>query len=176
MHADRFEPGRLADHRCAADWTPGLGQCAGTGHRAFFIASGEDQQRLFERLLKQRLHRFDDQREEALHVATAQADPTAIDFSQLQRIGLPQRIVVRHRVAVSGQHQPAGAAAETGEQIEFAGADLLDIALETQVAQPAGEQIDHRAVGLVEVRLGTADRWRGDQRSELVLHGRQRHR
>ena len=83
---------------------------------------------MLERLVEQRLHGFDDQGEEALHVATAQPDPAAIDFGEFQRIGLPQRIVVRHRVAVPGQHQSAGAAAETGEQIEFAGADLLDIA------------------------------------------------
>ncbi len=130
---------------------------------------------MLERLIKQRLHGFDDQREETLHVAAAQPDPAAIDFSELQRVGLPQRVVIRHGVAVPGQHQAAGAAAETGEQIEFAGADLLDIAAETQVTEPARQQIDDGAVGLVQVRLGTADRWRGNQRGELVLHGRQWH-
>ncbi len=129
-----------------------------------------------ERLIEQRLHGLDDQREKALHVATAETDPAAIDFGEFQRVGLPQGVVVRHRVAVPGQHQPTGSAADAGEQVEFARTDLLDIAGKTQIAQPAGEQIDDCPVGLIEAGLGTADRWRGNQRSELVLHGWQRHR
>ncbi len=150
VHANRLEPGRLADHRRTAQRLAGLGQGAGTGHRTFFITGGENQQRLLERLIEQRLHGLDDQREKALHVATAQPDPAAVNFGELQRIGLPQRIVIRHGIAVPGQDQAAGAAAESGEQVEFAGADLLDVATEAQITQPAGEQIDHRPVGLIQ--------------------------
>ena len=89
VHADRLEPGRLADHCRAAQRSSSLGQRAGAGHRAFFITGGEDQQRLLERLIEQRQHGFDDQGEEALHVATAQTDPAAVDFCEFQRIGLP---------------------------------------------------------------------------------------
>ena len=176
VHADRLEPGRLADHRRTAQRAPGFGQGAGAGHRAFFIAGGEDQQRLLERLVEQRHDGFDGQGEKALHVATAQADPAAVDFGQLQRIGLPQRAIERHGVAVTGQHQAAGAGTETGQQVEFAGADLLDVAGKTQVAEPRRQQVDHRTIGLIEAGLGTADGRRSDQRSELIFHGRQRHR
>ncbi|MNP61124.1 hypothetical protein D3C76_1562770 [compost metagenome] len=77
---------------------------------------------------------------------------------------------------MTGQDQPAGAAAETRQQVEFSGADLLDIAGKTQVAEPRGQQVDHRAVGLIEVRLSATDGRRSDQCSELIFHGRQRHR
>ncbi len=70
------------------------------------------------------------------------------------------------------QHQAAGAAAKTGEQVELAGADVLDVDGEAQVSQPVGKQIDHRAVGLVERRLGATDRRRGNQCGELLFHGR----
>ena len=176
VHPNWLEAGRLTDHRCPPQGPAGIGQGPGAGHGAFFVTGGEDQQRLLERLVQQRLERFDGQGEKALHVTTAQADPTAIDLGELQRIGLPQRAVERHRVTVAGQHQAAGTAAETGQQIEFARADLLDIAGEPQLSEPAGQQLDDSAVGLVEPRLGTADRRRGDQGSELIFHGRQRHR
>ena len=176
VHADRLEPGRLADHRRTPQRAPRFGQRPGAGHRAFFIAGGENQQRLFERLVEQRHDRLDGQGEKALHVATAQADPAAVDFSQLQRVGLPQRAIERHRVAVTGEHQSAGAGAETGQQVEFAGADLLDVAGKTQVAEPGGQQVDHRTIGLIEAGLGAADGRCSDQRSELIFHGRQRHR
>ncbi|MNG31643.1 hypothetical protein D3C84_1174850 [compost metagenome] len=77
---------------------------------------------------------------------------------------------------MTGQHQPAGAGTKTGQQIEFARADLLDIAGETQVTEPRCQQIDHRAIGLIEACLGAADGRCGNQRSELIFHGRQRHR
>jgi hypothetical protein len=145
------------------------------GHGAFFVASGEDQQRLLERLIQQGPHRLDDQGEETLHVATAQADPAAVDFGQLQGVGLPQRAVIGHGVAVPGQYQAARATAETGQQVELAGADLLDITGKTQVAEPTGQQVDHRTVGLIQCCLSAAHRWRGDQRGKLILHGRQGH-
>ncbi|MNY04631.1 hypothetical protein D3C86_1373180 [compost metagenome] len=176
VHADRLEPGRLADHRRPPQRSPRLGQRAGTGHRTFFIAGGENQQRLFERLIEQRFDRLDGQGEKTLHIATAQADPTTVDFSQLQRVGLPQRAVERHGVAVPGQHQAAGAGAETGQQVELAGADLLDLAGKAQLTEPRCQQIDDRAVGLIETGLCATDRRCGDQRSELFFHRRQWHR
>ena len=128
-----------ADHRRTPQRPACFNQGPGAGHRSFFVTGGEDQQRLLERLVEQRAYGFDHQREKTLHVATAQADPAVIHFCQLERIGLPQRFIVRHGIAVPGQHQPAGACAKAGEQVEFAGADLLDIAVETQVAQPGGQ-------------------------------------
>jgi hypothetical protein len=139
VHADRLEPGRLADHRRAPQRPPGLGQRTGAGHRAFFIAGGEDQQRLLERLIEQRLHRFDGQGEKALHVATAQADPAAVDFGQLQRVGLPQRAVIRHGVAVPGQHQAAGPLPKLASRLNLPGLTCW-ISQETQVAQPTASR------------------------------------
>ncbi|MNZ69887.1 hypothetical protein D3C78_882030 [compost metagenome] len=150
VQADRLEPGRLADHRRTAQGPPGLGQGAGAGHRAFFVTGGENQQRLLEVVSQQGLHGFDDQGEKALHVATAQAHPAPVDLGQLERIGLPKLGVVGHGVAVPGQHQPARAAAVACQQVELARADLLDIAGKTQVPQPAGQQVDHRTVGLIQ--------------------------
>ena len=115
MHADRFEPGRLANHSHTAQRATRFGQCPGAGHGGFFVARGQNQQRLLERLIEQRPDGFDDQREKTLHVTAAQSDPAVIHFCQLERIGLPQGFIVRHRVAVACQHQPAGAAAITGE-------------------------------------------------------------
>ncbi|MNH18748.1 hypothetical protein D3C79_784650 [compost metagenome] len=175
VHADRPQPGRLTDYRCTAQWLAGLGQGTGAGHGAFFVAGGKDQQRFLEVVLQQRDDRFDDQGEKALHVAAAQADPTAIGLGQLQRVAGPQLFVIGHGIAVPGQHQPSRAGATAGQQVELAGADLLDIALETQVAQPTGQQVDNLAVGLVQRRLGTADRRRGDQGGKLVFQRRQRH-
>ncbi|MNJ71736.1 hypothetical protein D3C77_683120 [compost metagenome] len=83
MQADRLEPGRLADHCRPAQRTTGCGQGTSTRHGAFFIAGGENQQRLLEVIGQQRLHGLDNQGEEAFHVAAAKADPTAVDFSQL---------------------------------------------------------------------------------------------
>ncbi|MCY1445066.1 hypothetical protein D9M71_615690 [compost metagenome] len=124
---------------------------------------------------QQRLHRLDDQGEEAFHVATAKTHPAAVDFGQLQRIGLPQPRIIGHGIAMPGQHQPARATAVTGEQIELARRHLLDIAGKPQVAQPTGQQVDHRAVGLVQRRLGATDRRRGNQCGKLVFERWQRH-
>ena len=156
VQADGLEAGRLADHCRTAQRLSGLGQGAGPGHRAFFIAGGENQQRLLEPLPQQGLHGFDDQGEKALHVATAQAHPTAVDFGEFERVGLPQRGVERHGVAVPGQHQAAWAGAIAGKHIEFAGGDFLHVAGETEVAKPARQQFDHCAVGLIPMRLGAA--------------------
>ncbi|MNO64770.1 hypothetical protein D3C76_555070 [compost metagenome] len=175
VHADRPQPGRLTDYRCTAQWLAGLGQGTGAGHGAFFVAGGKDQQRLLEVVLQQRDDRFDDQGEEALHVAAAQADPTAIGFGQLQWVTGPQLFVIGYGVAVPRQHQATRASATAGQQVELAGADLLDVALETQVAQPAGQQVDDLAVGLVQRGLGATDRRRGDQGGKLVFQRRQRH-
>ncbi|MOA12626.1 hypothetical protein D3C78_1326380 [compost metagenome] len=176
MQADRLEPGRLADHRRPAQRPAGRRQGAGTGHRAFLVTGGENHQRLFERFIQQGQHGFDGEGEKALHVAAAQADPAPVDFGQFQRVGLPQGAIEWHGVAVPGQHQAARAGAEAGEQVEFAGADLLDLTGKTQVTEPGGQQIDDRTVGLVQMGLGATDGRRGDQCSELVFHGRQRHR
>ncbi|EJT83877.1 hypothetical protein PPS11_29053 [Pseudomonas putida S11] len=154
---------------------PASARARAPGHGAFFVTGGEDQQRLLEIVLQQRDDRLDDQGEEALHVAAAQADPAAIGFGQLQRVAGPQLFVVGHRVAVPRQHQATRAGATAGQQVELAGADLLDVALETQVAQPTGQQVDDLAIGLVQRRLGATDRGRGDQGGELVFQRRQRH-
>ncbi|MND83716.1 hypothetical protein D3C80_755870 [compost metagenome] len=175
VQADGLEARRFANHRRAPERSPGRGQCLGAGHGAFLIASRQDQQRLLERLGQQRLHRFDDQGEEALHVATAQAHPTAIDLGEFERVGLPQAAVEWHRVTVPGQYQAAGATAEACEQVELARRHLLDIAGKAQFAQPGGQQVDDLAVGLIQARLGTTDRRRRNQGSELVFHGWQWH-
>ncbi len=176
MQADRLEARRFANNRRATQHTARCSQGLGTCHGALFVAGGEDDERLLERLIEQRLKRLDGQREKALHVAAAQSYPVAVDFGQLERIGLPQRIVVRNGIAVARQHQPAGASAKRRQQIELAGAYLLDVAGETQIAQPARQQVNDGAIGLVERGLRTAHRRRGDQGGELVFHGRQRHR
>ncbi|MNZ27725.1 hypothetical protein D3C78_449460 [compost metagenome] len=175
VQADRFEPGGLADHCCPAQRAPCLGQGPGARHRAFFITGGKNQERLLEVMRQQRLHRLNDQGEEAFHVATAQANPAPVDFGQLEWIGLPQARIIGHRVTVTGQHQPTGARAVTGQQIEFARRYLLDIAGKTQVAQPTRQQVDHRTVGLVQRSLGATDRRRGNQRGELVFERWQGH-
>ncbi|MNL36471.1 hypothetical protein D3C87_1585540 [compost metagenome] len=131
---------------------------------------------MLERLVEQRFDGLNGQGKKTLHVATAQPDPATIDFGQFQRIGLPQRTIERHRVTVPGQHQTTGAGTESGQQVEFAGADLLDVAGETQIAEPGRQQVDHRTIGLIEACLGTADGRCSDQCSELIFHGRQRHR
>lgn len=175
VQANRSEPGRLADHRSTTERTAGSGQRLGPGHRAFFVAGGQDDQRLLERLVDQAAHRFDRQREEAFHVAAAKPDPAAIHLGELERIGAPQGLVVRHRIAVPGQHQPSRTTAKRGNQVELAGIDLLDVAGEPQLGKPGGQQVDHLAIGLVQAGLGAADRRRGDQGGELFLHGWQWH-
>ena len=172
VQANRLEPGRLADHRCATQRAPRFGQRTRAGHGAFFITGGKYQQRLLERLIQQRQHGFDGQGEKAFHVAAAQSYPAAVDLRQLERIGLPQCGVIGDCIAMTCQHQATGAAAETGQQVELAGADLLDIDGKAQVTQPSGEQVDHRAVGLVQRGLGATHRRRGDQGGELLFHGR----
>ena len=175
MHANRLEPGRLANHCRTTQRAAGVGQRAGTGHRAFLVAGGEDQQRLLERLINKATHRFDNQRKEALHVATAQPDPAAIHLGQLQGVGLPQCLIERHGIAVPRQYQTAWACSVGRQQIELAGRHLLDVAGKPQIAQPSGQQIDDGTVALVQGRLSAAHRGYGDQRGELVFHGRQRH-
>ncbi|MCY1420063.1 hypothetical protein D9M71_356710 [compost metagenome] len=73
------------------------------------------------------------------------------------------------------QHQAARAGTQAGEQVELARGDFLEFAGESQVAQPAGEQLHHRPVGLVQRHLGTAHGRAGDQRGESFFQGRQRH-
>jgi hypothetical protein len=153
----------------------GLGQGAGAGHGAFLVAGGEDQQRLAQGLVQQRQQRLDGDGEEALHVAAAQAIPAAIALVQAQRVAFPQRLVVGHGVGVPGQHQAAGAAAQARQQVELARGDLLQFAGEAQVAQPVGQQLHHRAVGLVQGGLGTAHRRQGEQLGETVFQARQGH-
>ncbi|MNN44923.1 hypothetical protein D3C81_1592330 [compost metagenome] len=175
MHADRPQAGGLTDHRGTSERLAGLGQCPGARHGAFFVAGGEDQQGLLEIMRQQRQHGLDDQGKEALHVATAQANPTAIDLGEFQRVAGPQLLIVRHGVAMPRQHQAARATATAGQQVELARADLLDVAGETQVAQPAGQQVDDQAVGLVQRGLGATDRGRGNQGGKLVFQRWQRH-
>ena len=172
VHADRLEPGRLPDHGSAPEGTSGFDQCPGACHRRFFVARDQNQQWLFERLIKQRTHSLDHQRKKTFHVTTAKAYPAIVDFRQLQWIGLPQRFVVGHGVAMPRQYQPAGAAAKAGEQIELARIDLLDIAVETQLGEPGRQQVDHPSIGLIQMGLGATDRRGADQGSELLFHGR----
>ncbi len=130
VQADRPQVGRLADHRGATQRPPAFGEGTGAGHRAFLVAGGEDHQRLAERLVEQRQQGLDGQREEALHVATAEAVPAAVALVQAQRIAAPQRFVVGHGIGVAGQHQPAGTAAVAGQQVELARRDFPDLAAE----------------------------------------------
>ncbi|MCY1303957.1 hypothetical protein D9M70_536890 [compost metagenome] len=167
MQADRLQARGLADHRRATQRPSRLGQHAGAGHGAFLVAGGEDDQRLAERLVQQATHGFDGQREEALHVAAAQAVPAVAGLIELQRVGFPQGGVERHGVAVPGQHQAAGATAVGGQQIGLALRHLLDLAAKAEVAEPGGQQFDHRLVRLVPTGLGATHRWCGDQRGEL---------
>lgn len=84
VHADRPQPGGLADHRRTAERLTGLGRGTGAGHGAFFVTGGKDQQRLLEIVLQQWDDRLDDQGEEALHVATArptQRPSVSVSFS-----------------------------------------------------------------------------------------------
>ena len=175
VQADRPEAGRLADHRGTAQRAAGGGQGARTAHRAFLVAGGEDQQRLAERPVEQRAYRLDDQREEALHVADAETIPAVVGLAQGQRVAPPQRSVEGHGVAVPGQHQAAGAAAVGRQQVGLAGSDVLDLAGEAEVAQPAGQALDQRTIGLVEARLGAAHRGQGDQLGELLLEAGKGH-
>jgi len=176
VQTHRPQPRGFADQRRAPERPAGCGQGAGTGHRAFFVAGGEDQQRTTKWLLQQRLHRLDDQREEALHVATAEPVPAVIGLAKAQRIGRPQFSIERHGVAVSGQHQATGTAAIAGQQVEFAGRDLRRLAGEAQLAEPGGQQLDHRTVALIPARLRATDGGCGNERGELLLERRNGHR
>src|SRR3546814_11068963 len=83
-----------------------------------------------------------------LHVAAAEAVPAVIGLAQLQWIGLPQRGIERHGIAVPGQHQPAGTTAIAGEQVEFPRRDFRRFAGEAQFTEPGREQrSEERRVG-----------------------------
>ena len=73
-------------------------------------------------------------------------------------IGLPQRFVIRHRVAVAGEYQTAGAAAETGEQVELARADLLDIATEAQLTRHVASKSITPSVSCTQPHLDQSNR------------------
>ena len=60
VQADRLEPRRLTDHRRTAQRTPGFSKRTGARHGGFFVASGQNQQGLPERLIQQRPDGFDD--------------------------------------------------------------------------------------------------------------------
>ncbi|MCY1360185.1 hypothetical protein D9M69_468000 [compost metagenome] len=176
VQADGLEPRRLADHCRTAQGPAGLHQGASAGHGAFLVTGGEDDQRLLEALVQQAAHRLDSQGEEALHVAAAQAVPAIAGFAEFQRVGFPQGGVEGHGVAMAGQHQASGARAVGRQQVGLARRDLLDLAAETEVAEPGSQQFDHRLVRLVPTGLGAAHRRSSDQRSELGFQVRNGHR
>ena len=89
----------------------GSGETARAGHRRFFVGGRDDRQWRFERGTGELPRRLDRDREEAFHVARAEAVEAAVAFGQRERALRPVRIVERNRVGVSGQHQSAGAAA-----------------------------------------------------------------
>ncbi len=97
---------------------------------------------MFERLVQVAAHRFDDQREEALHVAAAQSIPAVVCFGQGEGIVLPALRIAGNGVGMAGHDQAAGAAAKTGEQVGLAGliGNRQDAAFKPQIAQPTGQQ------------------------------------
>jgi hypothetical protein len=130
---------------------------------------------LLERLIQQRLHGFDDQAKKPFMSqlpSPTQRPSTSVSFSGS----------VCHSASSYGtvslcpaSTRPPGPLPKLASRLNLPGLTCW-ISQETQVAQPTGEQVDHRAVGLIQARLGATDRRCGDQRSELVFHGRQRHR
>ncbi|MNM96768.1 hypothetical protein D3C81_1092570 [compost metagenome] len=175
VQADRPQVGRLADHRRAAQRPPRFGKGPRPGHGALLVAGGEDHQRLAQLMQRHALQSLDHQREEAFHVAGAEAEPAAVALVQTQRIAFPQRLVIRDRIRMTRQYQATRAGAQAGEQIELARGDFLEFAAKAQVAKPAGQQFDHRPVGLVERCLGTAHGRAGNQCGESFFQGRQWH-
>src|SRR5690606_116239 len=133
-------------------------QRLGATHGAFFVGRGEDDQGPAQGPV-QGAYGFDNQREEPLHIATAQPVPASVGFSQRKGVMLPALGIARNGVGMPSQDQAAGTHAQAGDQVGLAWGvgNRLDPTVETEFAEPTGQQLDYREVGLVVFRLGAAD-------------------
>ena len=165
VHAHRLESGGFADHGVACLGASGGGQRLGAVHGRFLVGRGQDDQRLPQFAVGELGGGFHGQCQKALHVADAEAVPVAVAFAELERIAVPAVFIERYGVRVPGQHQAAGTAAAHRDQVELAGPvrHRHALAVEAQIVQPAGQQVDDRLVGHVERRVLAGHRRPGEQ-------------
>ena len=159
VHAHRHQRGRLADYG-----GPGLRvarghQGAGAVHGTLLVGGRQQDQRLLQGGVQEGSGGGQGQREEALHIRAAQAVQPVVALGEGQGVTLPAALVEGHGVGVACQHQAAGPAPQGRDQVGFGAVcgNRLDLGAKPHIAQPAGQQVDDRAVALVPQRVGGAD-------------------
>jgi hypothetical protein len=145
-------------------------QGTGTGHAGFLVGSGKDHDRFLQFPRIYPAQRLDGQRQEGLHVGGAEAVEAAVRLGQAEGVVLPAVLVPGHGVGVAGEHQPTRATAEGGDEVRprRRAGKRHDLDLEAGGIQPAGKQVDHGAVALVETGGDAAHRGGADQRRDHV--------
>jgi hypothetical protein len=149
-----------------------LHQGTGTGHAGLLVSGRQDDDRLPQVLRAELAQRLDGQCQKGLHVRGAEAVESAVGLGQVKRVMAPFTLVPGYGIGVAGQHQPAGSLSEGGNQVGLVGpvGKCHDLDGEAGSLQPAGKQVDDRAVALVEFAADAADRGGADQVRD---HGQQ---
>ena len=140
------QPGGFADHRVVGFEFGCGGDGAGPGHGGLFIGGGQDAQRLAQGLEVDLLERFHDKGEEALHVDGAEPVQAVALFGHLEGILCPGSFIKGNRIRVTRQQQPPFSLTIGRHQVELARQirQGRHLALESKLAEPVGQQPDHR--------------------------------
>ncbi len=89
-------------------------------------------------------------------------------FGHLEGILAPAPFVEGHRIGVTRQQQPPFPLAMVATRLNLPGRSgrRRHLALETELAEPVGQQPDHRLVALIPARIRAADR--GNRNNILI--------
>ena len=162
------QTGGFTDHRIVGFDLGRRGDGAGARHGGLLVSGGQDAQRLAEGGQIDLLERLHDEGEEALHVDGAEPVQAVALLGYLEGILAPASLVERHRIGVTCQQQPPFPLAIGRHQVEFARqvGQCRHLALEAELAEPVGQQPDHRLVALIPARIRAADR--GNRNNILI--------
>ena len=169
--ADGLQVRGLADDAIVRLRTATGSQDARALHLAFLVGCYHDVQGAAQSLgIEARGHR-DGHGQETLHVSGSKAMQAGIARGQRKRIALPALVVIRHRIAVSGQDQSAFPAAQSRDQIGLARrlGQSHDFDRAADVFEIAGQAFDHGEIGTVEFRRNTAYRGNADKIRQQFL-------
>ena len=173
-----LKPGGFADDGGLRPGLAGLQEKPAPGHGGLLIAGGRQDQRRPQLAAGEGGGGAQRHRKEALHVAGAQAVEAAVALGHGEGILTPGGFIEGHGVGVPGQHQPAFAGPQGGDQIGLAGDAGQGHQLDggAQALKPAGQVLDDPQVALIDIGVGAAHRWLGDQRPQHFPKRWQRHR
>ncbi|MNZ50502.1 hypothetical protein D3C78_682900 [compost metagenome] len=162
------QAGGLTYHRIVGFDLGRRGDGTGSRHGGLFVGGSENTQRLAERLEIDLLERLHDEGEEALHVDGAEPVQAVALLGHLEGILAPAPLVEGHGIGMARQQQAAFTLAIGRHQVELAGLlrQRRHLAVEAELAEPVGQQPDHRLIALIPAGIRAADR--GNRNNILI--------